>query len=196
MDTMDTQKHLFFFVGRIASGKETQCVRLAEKLGYVVFSTGGKFREIVASGSLLGNRIKTDYEKGLLMPSWVANFMLEEFLFNLPPGEGATFEGSGRDVDQAKVIDEVCTWLGRSYTVLNLDVSEEEVVKRSLLRGRDSTDKDESVIRMRLAEYNRLTKPAIEYFQSLGKCININGEQTPEQVHEEVMQKVKELTVA
>lgn len=191
---MDTeQKHLFFFVGRIASGKETQCVQLAEKLGYTVFSTGGKFREIVASGSLLGNRIKTDYEKGLLMPSWVANYMLEEFLFNLAPEKGAIFEGSGRDVEQAKVIDEVCTWLGRSYTVLNLDVSEDEVVKRSLLRGRDSTDKDESVIRMRLAEYNRLTKPAIEYFQQLGKCININGEQTPVEVHEEVMRKVTEV---
>ncbi|MBP9832546.1 MAG: nucleoside monophosphate kinase [Candidatus Pacebacteria bacterium] len=187
------QKHLFFFVGRIASGKETQCVQLAEKLGYTVFSTGGKFREIVASGSLLGNRIKADYEKGLLMPSWVANYMLEEFLFNLAPERGAIFEGSGRDVEQAKVIDEVCTWLGRSYTVLNLDVSEDEVVKRSLLRGRDSTDKDESVIRMRLAEYNRLTKPAIEYFQQLGKCININGEQTPAEVHEEVMKKVAEV---
>lgn len=187
------QKHLFFFVGRIASGKETQCVQLAEKLGYTVFSTGGKFREIVASGSLLGNRIKADYEKGLLMPSWVANYMLEEFLFNLAPERGAIFEGSGRDVEQAKVIDEVCTWLGRSYTVLNLDVSEDEVVKRSLLRGRDSTDKDESVIRMRLAEYNRLTKPAIEYFQQLGKCINVNGEQTPAEVHEEVMKKVAEV---
>ena len=187
------QKHLFFFVGRIASGKETQCVQLAEKLGYTVFSTGGKFREIVASGSLLGNRIKADYEKGILMPSWVANYMLEEFLFNLAPERGAIFEGSGRDVEQAKVIDEVCTWLGRSYTVLNLDVSEDEVVKRSLLRGRDSTDKDESVIRMRLAEYNRLTKPAIEYFQQLGKCININGEQTPAEVHEEVMKKVAEV---
>lgn len=191
---MDTeQKHLFFFVGRIASGKETQCVRLAEKLGYTVFSTGGKFREIVASGSLLGNRIKADYEKGLLMPSWVANYMLEEFLFNLSPDKGAIFEGSGRDADQARVIDEVCTWLGRSYTVLNLDVSEEEVIKRSLLRGRDSTDKDESVIRMRLAEYNRLTKPAIEYFKSIGKCIDINGEQAPDLVHEEVMKAVSEI---
>ncbi|MES2014583.1 MAG: nucleoside monophosphate kinase [Patescibacteria group bacterium] len=188
---MDTsQKHLFFFVGRIASGKETQCVRLAEKLGYTVFSTGGKFREIVASGSLLGDRIKADYEKGLLMPSWVANYMLEEYLFNLAPEKGAIFEGSGRDAEQAKVIDEVCSWLGRSYTVLNLDVSEEEVIKRSLLRGRDSTDKDESVIRMRLAEYNRLTKPAIEYFKSIGKVIDINGEQSPQGVHDEVMKAV------
>ena len=187
------QKHLFFFVGRIASGKETQSRQLAEKLGYSVFMTGQRFRDIVASGSILGNRIKADYEKGLLMPSWVANYMFEEFLFNLPPEEGAIFEGSGRDAEQAKVIDEVATWLGRSYTVLNLDVSEEEVVKRSLLRGRDSTDKDESVIRMRLAEYNRLTKPAIDYFHSIGKCIDINGEQTPEEVHEEVMKKVNEV---
>ncbi len=190
---MDEQKHLFFFVGRIASGKETQSRQLADKLGYSIFMTGQRFRDIVASGSILGNRIKADYEKGLLMPSWVANYMFQEFLFNLPPEEGAVFEGSGRDAEQAKVIDEVCTWLGRSYTVLNLDVSEEEVIRRSLARGRDSTDKDESVIRMRLAEYNRLTKPAIDYFHTIGKCIDVNGEQSPEAVHEEVMKAVTEV---
>ncbi len=189
---MADQKHLFFFVGRIASGKETQSKLLADKLGYKIFMTGQRFRDIVASGSLLGNRIKADYEKGLLMPSWVANYMLEDFLFNLPPEDGAIFEGSGRDLDQAKVVEEVCTWLGREYTVLNLDVSEEEVIKRSLLRGRDTADKDESVIRMRLSEYNRLTKPAIDYFKSIGKCIDVNGEQAPDEVHMEVMAKAKE----
>lgn len=183
---MDQVKHLFFFVGRIASGKETQSRRLADKLDYQIFMTGARFRDIVASGTPLGSRIKADYEKGLLMPSWIANYMLEDFLFNLPHDEGAIFEGSGRDEKQARVIEEVATWLGRPYSVLNLDVSEEEVIKRSLLRGRDAVDKDESVIRMRLAEYNRLTKPAIDYFHSIGKCVDINGEQTPDEVFRDV----------
>lgn len=185
-------KHLFFFVGRIASGKETQSRLLAEKIGYDMFSTGMRFRELAASGTELGNRIKAVYEKGLLMPAWVANFMFQNYVFNLPHDKGAIFEGSGRDLDQAKVIEEVCAWLERPYAVLNLEVSEAEVIKRSLLRARDKTDNEE-VVKMRLAEYKRLTEPAIEYFRSIGKCIEINGEQSPEGVHTETMQKVSEV---
>jgi adenylate kinase len=183
-------KHLYFFVGRPGSGKETQSRLLAEKLGYKMFSTGAVFREIIASSSQLGNKIKTDYEKGLLMPTWVADFMFENFVFNLPENEGAVFEGSGRDKEQAETIEKVCAWLGRSYTVFNLEVSEEEVVKRALARKRDKTDSDESFIRNRLSEYARLTHPAIQYFHSLGKCVDIHGELTPDEVHAEVLKNV------
>lgn len=180
-------KHLYFFVGRPSSGKETQSRLLAEKLGYQMFSTGAKFREIIGSGSQLGGKIKGDYEKGLLMPTWVADFMFENFLFNLPENEGAVFEGSGRDREQAETIEKVCAWLGRPYTVLNLEVSEDTVVARSLARKRDATDGDESAIRNRLSEYARLTHPAIQYFHQLGKCIDIDGEKTPDEVHAQVV---------
>ncbi len=186
-------KHLIFFVGRPSSGKETQSTRLAEKLGYKVFMTGKKFREIIASGSQLGARIKDEYEKGMLMPTWVADYMLQDFLFNLPYEEGAVFEGSGRDEEQAKTIEKVCAWLGRDYTVLNLEVGEEEVVKRALLRKRDATDNDESIIRNRLSEYNKLTSPAISYFRSVGKLIDIDGEKTPDEVHAQVIEAVKKI---
>ncbi len=192
MNSVAHPKHLFFFVGRTASGKETQSRMLAQKLGYEIFMTGQRFRDIIASGSELGNRIKDAYEKGLLMPSWVADYMFEEFVFKLPPEKGAVFEGSGRDLEQAKVIEAVCEWLGRPYAVLNLEVSKEEVVKRSLGRARDKTDHPE-VIETRLAEYDRLTKPAIEYFRSIGKCIDVDGEQAPEKVHEDVMKIVEKL---
>lgn len=184
--------HLFFFVGRPGSGKETQSKRLAEKLGFEIFMTGAKFREIVASGSFLGERIRHIYEQGLLMPSWVADYMFENFVFNLPPEEGAIFEGSGRDVNQAKVIEEVCTFLGRPYTVFNLEVSDAEVMARSALRGRDKTDAPE-VVKTRLEEYAKLTGPAIEHFRALGKCVEIHGDRTPDEVHDEVMAKVAEI---
>lgn len=184
--------HFFFFVGRIASGKGTQAKLLADKLDAPLFVTGDKFRAMIASGSELGNRIKETYEKGLLMPSWVANYMLEEFVFNLPHESHAVFEGSGRDVDQAKVIEEVCGWLGRPYTVFNLAVAEETVLARSAGRGRDKTDEEE-VVKMRLAEYKKLTEPAIEYFRSIGKCIDIDGEKDVPSVEAEIMTHVAAL---
>lgn len=190
---MNTVKPLFLFVGRTASGKETQGRLLAEKIDYEMFSTGVKFREIIASGSQLGNKIKADYEKGLLMPTWVADFMFQDFVFNLPTDKGAVFEGSGRDRGQAETIEKVCTWLGRPYVVFNLYVSPETVIERSLKRQRDAADAEEAV-RTRLAEYERLTQPAIDYFDSIGKCITINGEQPVEAIHEEIFSHAQSLT--
>ncbi len=190
-------KQLFFFVGRTASGKETQSKLLAEKLGYEIFMTGQRFRDIIASGSQLGERIRADYERGLLMPGWVADYMLEDFLFNLPHDRGAIFEGSGRDLEQAHTIEKVTQWLGRPYTVLNLEVSEDEVVKRSLARGRsDGLDKNEEVIRTRLSEFSRITEPALKHFDVIGKLVTVNGEQNPEKVHEEVMAAVSKIISA
>jgi adenylate kinase len=127
------------------------------------------------------------------MPTWVADYMFEDFLFNLPADKGAVFEGSGRDEEQAKTIEKVCAWLGRSYTVLNLEVPDDEVVKRALLRKRDATDADESIIRNRLAEYDRATAPAIAYFRSQGKLIEVDGGKGPEEVHAQVMAAVLKL---
>ncbi|MBV9349346.1 MAG: nucleoside monophosphate kinase [Patescibacteria group bacterium] len=189
---MTEPERIYFFVGRPGSGKETQSRLLAEKLGFPIFTTGGRFREIIASGSYLGERIKRIYEEGLLMPAWVANYMFEEFVFNLPPEKGAIFEGSGRDLEQAKVIDEVCAWLGRPYVVLNLEVSEEEVLHRSVLRARDKTD-TAAVVGTRLEEYKRLTEPAIEYFRLIGKCVDIDGSAAVEAVHKEVVRAVSAL---
>lgn len=186
-------KRLFFFVGRPSSGKETQATRLAEKLGYTVLMTGKRFREIIASGSQLGARIKDTYEKGILMPTWVADYMLEDFLFNLPPTEGAVFEGSGRDLGQAETIEKVCEWLGRPYSVINLEVPEEEVIKRALLRGRDAADTEE-VMKNRLSEYNKSTGAAIEYFRSIGKCIDIDGTPSPDEVSVAVESAVSKLS--
>jgi len=188
---MSTPKRLFLFVGRTASGKEKQSRKLAEKINAPVFMTGERFREIIRSGSPLGEKIKDDYEKGLLMPSWVADYMFQDFVFNLRYDKSAVFEGSGRDKKQAEVVEAVTEWLGREYVAFNLEVSPETVIARSLSRQRDATDEEE-VIKTRLAEYERLTAPAIEHFRSLGKLVDIDGENSPEEVHSEVMKHISD----
>ena len=190
---MNTAKHLFLFVGRTASGKETQGKLLAETLNAELFMTGARFRDIIASGSPLGERIKADYEKGLLMPAWVAVYMFQDFLFNLPHHRRAVFEGTGRAKEEAEMFEEVTNWLGRPYTVFNLLVSPETVIERSLKRQRDAADAEE-VIKTRLAEYDRLTQPAIDYFHSVGRCIDIDGEQSVEDIQKAVQAHVKSLT--
>ena len=187
---MDSLAHLFLFVGRPASGKETQGRLLSDKLNAELFMTGGRFREIIASGSPLGQRIKADYDSGKLMPAWVAVYLFQEFLFALPDDEHAVFEGTGRALHEAELFEATTKWLERPYTVFNLEVSEETVIKRSLARARDAVDGSEEALRTRLEEYMHTTQPAIDYFTALGKCVTIDGEQPVEKIHEEVMSHV------
>ncbi|MFQ5540771.1 MAG: nucleoside monophosphate kinase [Candidatus Paceibacteria bacterium] len=190
---MHDGRRLFLFVGRPASGKETQARLLAEKLSAELFMTGARFREIIRSESLLGRRIKEEYDIGKLMPAWVAGFLFQEFLFNLPEEKHAVFEGTGRAPSEAELFDEVAAWLGRPYTVFNLEVSPETVLARSAKRERDAADKTEAV-KTRLAEYDSLTAPAIEYFRKAGKVVDIDGEQPVEVIHEKIIKHVEELS--
>ena len=62
--------------------------------------------------------------------------------------------------------------------MLALDVDEEELVKRLLLRGRDSgraDDIDENIIRNRIKVYNDQTAVVADFYSAQGRFENING---------------------
>jgi len=61
--------------------------------------------------------------------------------------------------------------------VLSLDVNEEELVKRLLKRSQDQGRKDdtEEVIKNRLVQYHKHTKPLIEYYEKKNLLKNVRG---------------------
>jgi adenylate kinase len=73
--------------------------------------------------------------------------------------------------------------------VFNLEVSEEEVMKRMLKRAEtedrpDSSDEDK--VRARIKQYDENTAPAVAYFREQGVLIDINGEQTPADIAKDI----------
>lgn len=179
-------------MGKTGSGKGTQSKLLADRLGFKVFSSGDKFREIRLRQDWLGARVREDYDQGLLMPHWYASYLFEEAFFNTPPEQGIIFEGSGRKKPEAELFNEVATWLRREYVVFNIIVTDDEVVRRSKGRGRSDGLDEESKIRNRLKEYEIHTGPAIEYFRSLGRVIDIDGMPAAEAIHEDIVKKLSE----
>ena len=62
--------------------------------------------------------------------------------------------------------------------MLALEVNNEELLKRLLIRGKDSgrpDDQNEDVIRRRIQEYNNKTLPLKEYYSEQGKFHSIDG---------------------
>lgn len=184
----DSPKPFFFFVGKPASGKETQAKLLAKSLDYPIFMSGAKFRDLMYSGTHLGRRVKEEYETGHLLPAWIADHLFESFVLHLAPETGAIFEGSARDVAQVETIEIVTSWLKRPYFAINLKVSDETVIARSRARARDALDSSEEKLRNRLDDYARLTEPAIDRLRNLGKLFEVDGEASLEEIQRQILE--------
>lgn len=185
----------FILMGRPGCGKGKQARLLSEKTGFGIFSTGARFREIAAQENQLGKKVGEIMNSGALMPNWFASFLFQEKIFSLDVNDGVIFEGVGRMEPEAKLFSEISFWLERDFRVLHLNVSEavvkERISKRLEREGR--VDDDPLKLQTRFDEYEKHTVPALNYFRSIGKVIEIDGEPTPDAVFEEIWSKVSSL---
>jgi adenylate kinase len=177
-------------MGRPGSGKGAQSERLAKRLGSKVFSTGNRLREIAKEPTPFGRKLNETIGKGGLAPLWFASFLFEQALLELEEGESIVFEGVCRKEQEAKLFAEICEWLNRDFKVLYLDVSEDTVIerlnKRKVIEGRE----DDSYIRERFKLFDAETFHSVEFFKSIGKVIEINGEPPQDEVEKEIMEKL------
>ncbi len=182
-------------MGKPGSGKGTQAKLLAETLNYDFFSSGGAFRALREEDTFLGKKVKGEYDQGLLMPHWFASYWFEHKAFHTPHDTGIVFEGPGRKLPEAELFCEVMEWLDRPYRAIYLDVDEDKIIERLQIRAKKEgrSDDDPEAIKKRFEEYNTHTAASVKHFKDKGKLIEINGMQTPEQVHEDIMTELKKL---
>lgn len=178
-----------FFIGKPGSGKGTQAKKLAAKTGWIVKAAGEQFREMAKEESVLGKRIREDLDNGLLMPHWLAMYLYQRALFSVKDEDSVIFDGFNRKVPEAELNIATMQWIGRPFTVLNIEVSNDEVRRR--LEGRAQNqgrgDDHQDAVEERLDEYETHTTKTIEIFKNLGVLIDINGEQDPEAVFADVL---------
>lgn len=180
-------------MGAPGSGKGTQAKLLAEKIGGRVYSSGGRLREMAASGSYFGKRTQAVMSAGDLMPVWVSQYLFEEALIALEPADAIVFEGSGRILEEAMRFHEAAQWLGRPYISVYLEATEEHLKQRLLKRqgieGR--ADDVDSALNERFEKFRTLTLASIDYFKKEGTLVVVNGEQTVEAVHADIVKSLR-----
>ncbi|MFF9374107.1 adenylate kinase [Streptomyces griseoluteus] len=191
-------------VGPPGAGKGTQAVRLAEKLGVPHISTGDLFRVNISRQTELGKLAKSYMDAGNLVPDEVTIAMAKDRMEQPDARNGFLLDGFPRNVSQAQALDELLQSEGiKLDAVLDLEVPEEEVVKR--IAGRricrnDSShvfhvtysgpkqegvcdvcggelyqrdDDSEDTVRKRLEVYHTQTEPIIDYYKAQGLVVTI-----------------------
>lgn len=165
--------------GPPGSGKGTQAAKLVEKYKLVHLSTGDIFRANIKGETELGKLAKSFMDKGQLVPDEVTIDILKSEASKHTDAKGFIFDGFPRTTFQAEELDKYMAGRNTSITLmLSLEVNEEELKTRLLLRGKDSgrpDDQNPDVIQKRIDVYNKETAPAKEFYTQQNKYRAVNG---------------------
>ena len=190
---MEKMLNLVLF-GPPGAGKGTQSENLINKYGLVHLSTGDLFRKEIARGTDLGKKAKDIMDKGELVGDDIVIGMIESKLDENPNVKGFIFDGFPRTSAQAISLDDLLQKKGTGISaMLALEVDDNELIKRLLLRGQHSgrpDDKNEDVIRNRIVEYNSKTLPLKKYYNEQGKFHSIDGIGSVDQIFKDLVDRI------
>ena len=186
------------FFGPPGSGKGTQAQYIARSLHLNHISTGDIFRKNIQNKTSLGIAAEEYIKDGKLVPDDLTINLLSNEIDNFSNSSGFIFDGFPRTVLQAESFDELLKEKDMSISyVFSLEVSENELVKRLLLRGITSgrsDDRNENIIRNRIQVYHDQTSILVDFYLNSieNRFISINGEQDIKLISKQIMMNIDE----
>ena len=183
--------------GAPGCGKGTQSELLEKRFGLSHVSTGEIIRSHIKSQTELGLQMQGYISRGELAPDSVVIGMIENYLAENKGIKGTIFDGFPRTTAQAEAFDKILEKLDDSVDIMiYMDVPEEELVKRILLRGKESgraDDASEDVIRNRISVYNQQTAVVADYYRAQGKYVAVPSLGTIDEVFERIATEIEKL---
>ena len=181
--------------GAPGCGKGTQSELLEKRFSLRHISTGNVIRQQIAAKTELGLQMQACIERGELAPDQLVIDMIADYVANHKEGTGVIFDGFPRTTAQAEAFDKILAEHDQKVAVMvNMEVPEEELVKRILLRGKDSgraDDQSEDIIRNRIEVYNAQTAVVADFYRAQGKFESVPSLGTIEEVAERIAKVVE-----
>ena len=191
-------------LGGPGAGKGTQARQLCRQLSISEISTSDILRHAIASQTDLGREAQVYVEKGELVPDPILiEFMRERLLQpDAAKGRGWLLEGYPRTAFQAEELDFLLEELEQHLDwAIYLQVPESVMMSRSIARSRTSKglaftgevrpDDHPEIVQRRIDLFHERTIPILEYYGYRQRLLTINGDQSPEQVQQDILQKLK-----
>jgi adenylate kinase len=165
--------------GPPGAGKGTQSEKIIGKYKLTHISTGDIFRKHLENGTELGKLAQKYMDDGKLVPDEVVVKMVDEKISNDFNSSGYIFDGYPRTVSQAEALDQLMERHNTKISgMISLQVPEEELIQRIMLRGKSSgrtDDQSREKIHTRIEVYNAETLPVADYYDRKGILNNIAG---------------------
>lgn len=184
--------------GAPGSGKGTQSAKLIDQFGLFHISTGEALREHIAKGTELGKIADKYISQGQLIPDDLITDLIADVIDNeAKEAKGVVFDGFPRTIAQAKALKEMLEKRGtKVHAVIGLDVPEEELIDRLLLRGKDSGRSDDNLgtIKKRLDVYHTQTHPLKEFYVGEGNYLPVNGSGNVDEIFNDIAEGVEKAT--
>ncbi|MEK7543474.1 MAG: nucleoside monophosphate kinase [Patescibacteria group bacterium] len=189
--------HIVFY-GPEGSGKGTQAKLLAEKLGLPILTSGDLVRETAATDKgMIGDVCRDILITGKYVPDSEMFVLWKRRLKRPDARKNWIMDGFPRNIEQAKFLDDKIDKYGyKVERVFYLHLSEEESYKRLFKRARPlhpgSSELHDSPerIKSRLALYKESEKSVLEFYRQKGVLIEVNADQSVEDVHKAIMAHV------
>lgn len=174
---------MIIFFGPPGSGKSTQGKIMAARHGWKWMSVGELLRQV--NNPTINEIMKT----GDIVDKDIVNKLL---FIAIGDDKKIVLDGYPRDENQAK--DFLSKYKDAISAVIVLDVPEDEVKKRLVLRKR--AEDEDSVIEHRIELYNEITKPVLRSMENSNiKVEYINGLGTVGVIHDRIETALEDLNI-
>ena len=164
--------------GPPGAGKGTQAQMLEQKYGFNHISTGEVIRDEIQRGTKRGRMVREEIERGHLAPDGLVLEIIEEHMAE-HKDSGNIFDGFPRTTIQAVEFDKILKKHGLQVDVmLSLEVPDEELMTRILLRAEQSSradDSDLAIIKNRIDVYKAQTAIVADHYTAQDKYVPIDG---------------------
>lgn len=192
-------------MGPPGAGKGTQAKKIIAKYNIPHISTGDMFREAMEEGTPLGLLAKKYINDGHLVPDDVTIGLVKERLSKDDCANGYLLDGFPRTIPQAEALDKLAAEIGREISVvISIDTPKEELIRRitgrlvckncgapyhketrkpkvpgicDICGGElvQRPDDNKEALEVRLAHYDKQTKPLLEYYEKKGLVHTLDG---------------------
>lgn len=191
--------NVVFVLGGPGAGKGTMCELAECQLGWVHLSVGHLLREEMELGGAEAAGIRKCVEEGRLVPNDLVVTLLKKAMEQITRSTGKRnflLDGFPRSLSNLEAWNEV---FGEQmempkmlYFECPFEVLEKRVGGRARFSGRD--DDNLESLKLRFDTFKAETLPAVAFFRSRGRCIEVDTSQTRRAVYDLVCQHLEDHT--
>ena len=211
-------------MGPAGAGKGTMSELILKEYDIPHISTGDMLRENVRNNTELGKTAKSYMEAGKLVPDDVINAMVEDRLQQPDCQKGYLLDGFPRTLVQAEAFSEIADKIGKPVECVialevDFEILKDRITGRRIcskcgaiyhVKGHPSKvegvcdecggeliqRKDDTVeqLKVRMDEYEKSTKPVIDFYEARGVVKHINAAQAKEDVFAGIQEALEHLS--